>query len=395
MIQLMRLILALFFLVNVQTFAQTPELIPYLKGKRWGFVNAQREIVVPCMYDYVYPFSEGLALVELKRKFGYINAQGKTVIPLKYDQAWSFRNGRAKVEMIFGKRTDGQFKIGYIDTTGKTLIPCKYLGVTSFYDGLATIWDGNFNGYMNTEGEVVVAPQYKYASQFREKRAWVASKAPEYDPVVDAQLFKELALIDTQGKKLAQFKKVVVESFSDKWCLVIGKTSDGILTRYFIDDQGKKVLDVSSYEAVHGFTEGLAAVMKNGKLGFIDKSGKLVIPCRYTVSLNGFRKDYKRQFFKFINGVTAVKIAPNKGWNVINKQGKMILKRNYQYLRVITPTQILAKLNNKWGILSLEGKALIPIQYDKAKPFRNGIALVRKGRRLFYVNKEGEEYFEE
>ena len=207
--------------LSLSSFAQTPELIPYLKGKRWGFVNAQREIVVPCMYDYVYPFSEGLALVELKRKFGYINAQGKTIIPLKYDQAWSFRNGRAKVEMIFGKRTDGQFKVGYIDPTGKTLIPCKYLGMTRFYDGLATIWDGNFNGYVDAQGKVVVAPQYKYASKFREKRAWIASKAPKYDPAVDAQLFKELTLIDTQGKKLAQFKNVVVESFSDQYHLIL------------------------------------------------------------------------------------------------------------------------------------------------------------------------------
>ena len=35
------------------------------------------------------------------------------------------------------------------------------------------------------------------------------------------------------------------------------------------------------YEVVCSFSEGLAGVQKNGKWGFIDKTGKLIIPLEY------------------------------------------------------------------------------------------------------------------
>lgn len=375
--------------------AQTPKLIPFVKGKRWGFVNAQRDIVVPCMYDYVYPFSEGLALVELERKFGYINAQGKTVIPLKYDKAQPFSNGRTKVEVIFGKRTDGQFKAGYVDKTGKEIIPLQYLGLTNYRDSLAIIWDGNYNGYIDYSGKVVIKPQYKFASRFVENRAWVATQIPTYDVLAGGFLHKQALLINPQGKQLHTVKNAGFESFSEGLCLMIAKTNDSTIIRYFIDKQGKKVLDVSEYDAVHGFTEGLAAVMKDGKLGFIDRTGKLAIPCQYAINFKWFRQDHKRTLFKFINGRTAVMLASDQNWNIIDKQGKTLFSRNYQYLQVATVNQILAKRNNHWGILSPKGEVILPLKYTAVKPFKNGLALVRQGKRWFYVDREGNEYFEE
>jgi len=375
--------------------AQTPELIPFVKGKRWGFVNVQRDIVVPCMYDYVYPFSEGLALVELKRKFGYIDTQGKTIIPLKYDKAQPFKNGRAKVEVIFGKRTDGQFKVGYIDKAGKEIIPLQYLGLTNYLDSIATIWNGDYNGYIDYSGNILVKPQYKFAARFAENRAWVAAQMPKYEVLAGCFLHKLAFLINPQGKQLHTVKNAGFESFSEERCLVIAKTNDSTVTRYFIDKQGKKVLDVSQYDAVHGFTEGLAAVMKGGKLGFIGHTGELVIPCRFVINFKWFYQDHKRRLFNFIQGRTAVMLAADQGWNVIDKQGNTLLPRNYQYLQVVTDTQILAKRNNRWGILSPQGTVVLPLKYTAVKPFRNGLALVRKGKRWFYVDREGNEYFEE
>lgn len=37
----------------------------------------------------------------------------------------------------------------------------------------------------------------------------------------------------------------------------------------------------AGYEAVFGFSEGLAPVRQNGKWGYLDESGRLAIPCRY------------------------------------------------------------------------------------------------------------------
>ena len=61
------------------------------------------------------------------------------------------------------------------------------------------------------------------------------------------------------------------------------------------------------------FSEGLAAIKKNNKWGFIDKNGKLVIPLKYD------DVDYFRP-----NGLCAVTIKGKSGF--IDKFGKETIK---------------------------------------------------------------------
>ncbi|HEY9259459.1 WG repeat-containing protein [Chitinophaga sp.] len=52
---------------------------------------------------------------------------------------------------------------------------------------------------------------------------------------------------------------------------------------YFIDNKGKKAIDLNGYVDAEPFSDGLARVrVTDGKYGFINTSGKLVIPCIYT-----------------------------------------------------------------------------------------------------------------
>ena len=47
-------------------------------GKR-GIINQREEEIIPYIYDHVYSFSEGLALVGKDGKYGYIDKTGKEV----------------------------------------------------------------------------------------------------------------------------------------------------------------------------------------------------------------------------------------------------------------------------------------------------------------------------
>ncbi|WP_299456635.1 WG repeat-containing protein [uncultured Microscilla sp.] len=391
---MMKQLMAFLVCLSLSANAQTPRLIPYLQNQRWGFVNQERTIVIPCIYHYVAPFSEGLALVELNRKYGYIDRSGKTVIALKYDKAQSFSNGRAKVEVIFGKKTDGQFKAGYIDKTGQAIIPVAHLGVTTFRDSVAMVWNGHQHGYINWRGDTLLKHQYVYATPFSEGRALVANQPPRYDPALGIHIFSKAAFIDTQGKVQATIRRAGAESYANGLALIIAKNNDSTQVMYFIDKQGNKVLDVSEYGAVHGFTEGLAAVMNQGKVGFINPKGTLVVACQYVINAEWFRQEHKRRMPRFVGGLAAVAL-PNKGWNLIDPQGQVQLPTYYQYLQIVPNQQVLAKKNGRWGIIQPSGKIILPLQYDAVKPFKNGLALVRKGKRRFYVDRVGEEYFDE
>ncbi len=48
----------------------------------------------------------------------------------------------------------------------------------------------------------------------------------------------------------------------------------------FIDKTGKVVIPLQ-YDYASNFSEGLALVKKDGKSGFVDKTGKAVIPLQY------------------------------------------------------------------------------------------------------------------
>ena len=56
-----------------------------------------------------------------------------------------------------------------------------------------------------------------------------------------------------------------------------------------------------------GFSEGLAQVLLNGKWGYIDKTGKEVIPCKY---------DWAWQFYEGF-----AQVSTKGKWGYVDKQG--------------------------------------------------------------------------
>ena len=79
---------------------------------------------------------------------------------------------------------------------------------------------------------------------------------------------------------------------------------------YFADSEGNKLFN-KQFEEVCEFSEGLARVVQNGKWGFINTKGEVVIPCIYDFA------------WAFSEGLAEVK-QDGKG-SIINKEGKVIV----------------------------------------------------------------------
>ncbi|MBQ1276858.1 MAG: WG repeat-containing protein, partial [Flavobacteriales bacterium] len=80
----------------------------------FGYIDKTGKEIIPCIYDLIGPFSEGLACVYKDGKWGYIDKTGREIIRFIYDSANNFSEGLAHV-----KKDD---KWGYIDKTGKVVI---------------------------------------------------------------------------------------------------------------------------------------------------------------------------------------------------------------------------------------------------------------------------------
>lgn len=102
-----------------------------VSGKKGFRVKSTGDVLVLPKYNWVWPFKEGLARVNLAAKYGFVDKFGREVVPLKYTSASDFSEGMAVVSV--------NDKAGYVDTSGKEVIPLKYCVATSFCNGRAHV----------------------------------------------------------------------------------------------------------------------------------------------------------------------------------------------------------------------------------------------------------------
>lgn len=104
----------------------------------------------------------------------------------------------------------------------------------------------------------------------------------------------------------------------------------------------------------------------NGKYGFIDKSGTLVIPYKYDL------------VSEFSEGLAPVKL--NEKWGLINKNGTEVAPCKYD--DCIPPILssfegIVVRIGNKYGVTDKNGKEVIPCKYDDITGFSEGLSAVK------------------
>lgn len=318
-------------------------LLPVTKNKKLGYINAKGEEVIPCTLKYyIEPgmddgsvifgrFKEGLAKVcsfdgesgaeesfgAKNIKFGYMDKMGKIIIPPIYQTAGDFSEGKAYVS--------SETFNGFIDITGKKLFEIKGMidRNLEFVDGMLMTTDTDNNQYLfyNSEGKVVLKismDKYWRLSNFHEGLAYFE----HYDNINDC--------IDRKG---------------------------------FIDKNGIEVLNLTEYKIINSFSEGLAAVSKDGnKFGFINTQGEIVIPCQY----EGYSTEGDMlEFNDFHDGVCLVQTQ-----NIyINKKNEIVL-RVKEGVNCSDMSQGLALVNeynsgtniSTYGIVTLNGYSTLDHQ---------------------------------
>ncbi|EAY24737.1 WG repeat-containing protein [Microscilla marina] len=373
-----------------------PKLIPYRKGDQWGFCNKNKKVIIPCVYTSASPFAEGLARVSNKeRNFGFINSKGKVVIPFVYDWVHNVHDGWIYAEIQSPKWGNVG---GFIDKQGKIVVPFRLetppvpLPESERYffsEGLMAIpWKVEpFNntkyGYINKSGKFVIQPSLGYATQF--KNGLAATELKNYsthayinkkgkvvfkDNYYTASAFVEgrarvrkndlMGFINTSGKVIIPIKYYTFQDFSEGLVSISNGKKTG-----FMDKKGQVVIPFT-YEAAYSFNNGLALVVKNKKVGFINRKGQVVIPLQY---------DFNREFY-----------------NITHVPGFTGFHNNY----------CVVWKQNKMGFINRKGQTVIDFKYDgfgavifPYHHYSQGLALVKQGEKQFYIDMQGNEYYED
>lgn len=357
-------------------------------GKR-GFIDETGKEVVPPQYEYCGDFSDGVGVVGKDKKYALVNSKGKLITPFEYDGAWPSTEGMVKV--LKDK------KWGYLNPKGKVVIPFQFDESGQFREGFAPAAVNGLWGYIDKTGRWVVEPRYQKTSSFADGKAKV---------VKDNLVF----LLDKNLKEINVRGYDSVDVFRDGFakCWLSGKQGvlrdDGmeIIPPYyrsvikniyypgknFVVSNGMKkgmyyrnlglILD-TVYEFVEDpSNNGLIRVKLDGKYGFADTTGKIVIPCQFD--------DASR----FTGAVNEIKLAGKEG--LINEKGEILIPPEYDNILSMTGIAVVQR-GMKYGVVTHNNNLLTPFSFDDwLFDLEADLVKLSDGRGMVYFDAYGKRY---
>ncbi|KAA6301954.1 MAG: hypothetical protein EZS26_001957 [Candidatus Ordinivivax streblomastigis] len=329
-------------------------------------------------YDnYVDNPAKHFAEVELNGKWGFIDKTGKEVIPCKYDQIHiSFSTGYACV-VLNGKG-------GFINSVGEEVIPCIYDGIGTIRDNEAVelLLDGKWQ-LVDFAGNVLAAKKNNDKSDSIDttEEEIVPSK---YDSIIPCynefaglsrvELNNKWGLIDSQtGKEIVSLLYNKIEVWGD-YALVESENEYG-----FIDKTGKMLMPLRpiNYNNIQrdAYGEGVIAMKVGYKWGFIDNAGNEITPFKYDAVP-----------YYFCSGFAPVRISHK--WGFIDRSGKEVIPVKYEEIDYFFRDCLAkVKLNRKWGFIDETGTEVIPPQYKEVHDFHQGLAAVKLNGKWGFIDK--------
>lgn len=369
---------------------QLPPLIPFNCGGKWGFCNADREIVIAGEYDWVGFFHahQGQSLARVRQgrlpqdwRYGAINSDGELCIPLEYANLEPFSCGLAKM------RLHGKSLYGYLDHSGRHLTQHEFVAAQSFSEGWAYVCRPvkrrvQEHGFLNTQGEMKLSGVLIFddAQPFEQGFSVVTHYAARgyfysyFKP--DGQFLKvqrpQQALINLDWFCSAS-------PFRNERALVYGELTGFAI----IEPGGLMVADLGfAFEAAYPAREGLIRVKKDSDWGFLDSDGREVIPNML---------DYAK-VRDFSCGLAAFQETPDGPWGFFDRQLNTVVPAKYVQVEDFSQGLASVKCGESYGFVNTEGHEVVPPRYSYVGSFENGLALCKQDGSVFYVDAQGFEY---
>jgi len=164
-------------------------------------------------------------------------------------------------------------------------------------------------GFKNQNGEIIIAPEFIIANDFSEQGI--------------------AAVVDSAG-----------------WAYI--NQNGEILIRPFIYDNGPDY-----------FRQSLARYVENGKFGFFDTSGKIVINARWD-----FVSPFSEDFAAVCNGCQKEMVGEHSiirggQWGFIDLTGNVVIPLKFEEARIFEQGSAQVKINGIWTRIDKNGKEII------------------------------------
>ncbi len=282
-------------------------------------------------------------------------------------------------------------KWGYVDSIGNILIEPRFKYARPFSDGLAMVVDASgFCSFINQQGIIVFKTKFTEKQRmglgdFHEGRCWFKEKKGWF-----------WGCLDKTGREIIEprfYYKITTASLpkpAESYTLPMdfknGVASIRVLDQdkkpayTIIDTLGNQKIEPGFFSVIEPFDKNGLAVYSNStkkEKGLLNLEGKALCPPRYKTIL------------EFENGLA--KVQSNQGkWGLITIAGEEAVKPIYQKIGSLAEGLIPVNIKNQgWSFINSTGKKIIPGPFKTATSFQNGMSLVNRAEKKFLIDKLG------
>jgi hypothetical protein len=255
----------------------------------YGYIDEKGSWTIVPAFDEVNPFYEDKAAVKKGELYGYIDKAGKEIIPCQFEQAGPFSEGRAAV------KKNGW--VGFINSTGTIVIEPIYTCSVShpfFVNGLAPVFGADeMTGFIDPSGVWKIEPKFNSAGRFVDGKAWAMIQKD--DAASEHGFTIKGGYINTDGEFVIQPQYDFGWDFSEGYAVVWKISADKKNKLWSVlDSTGNPVLHDLTYRNVGAMSSGLIPIQNDEmKWGFMNIKGEEVIPPQYT-GINQFKNGLAR-----------------------------------------------------------------------------------------------------
>ena len=323
-------------------------LIVMENGKK-GVIKNKKVIVKPKYQSINYYNVSKIFIVNRNGKYGFFDINGSQILDVEYESytvAGNYisvsKDNNMRLYDLHGNLVNtntyksiqetgnpsyfiAQDENGYFSIISKDVqIDNKYTNISYAFDNFFIFTnEEGLTGLLNVYTGIEIQPTYEYIIVLENAKALEARKLDEVD------------IYSENIEKVLSMKNGVVESVSDKYTAIYSNTD-----LKYIDNTGKIVENTEVYKDLKLYSYK----SDDGKWGFKDVSGKIVVDCKYDMVTE-------------LNEYGFAGIYQEGKWGVIDSSGKVIVVPTYEIQTYYSP-----KFIDKYLIESLDNVHVVEVK---------------------------------
>lgn len=330
------------------------------KDGKYGLINIDGNVVLPCEYDSITVLKgvKNSIITKKDSKVGLVNSKGTEVIPVEYDEIQAVTSDYLDGYIV--KNSEGNY--GVISPEGKVALECSYEKIDNIKDG---------NKYIvKSEGKWKVLAED--GAVYLEDKVSNVADMKNGDVIVINEGKYGVLNIATDAKIPAEYEDLKF-AFEDKF---IAK-KDG---KYGIIDANNEVIIDFKYADIitNKLVEYIKADNGNGTFDYIAKNLSVKFTAGDEAIFNGFIRvrvsnEYKYYNFKLDEKTnkdvyvanTLFTYKENGKYGFKDKDGKVVVEAKYDDATEQNDCGYVAiKKDGKWGSLDQFGNVVVEPKYN-------------------------------